>query len=155
MKKSFRVPWIVAPTFIWFGFVAAISFMEAWLKFQAPGITIPLGLGIGRLVFSALNKVEWVLSLMILIYMVSQSRIFSNKQWALFLVALFILIFQSLHLLPKLDARAQLWIDGLEDTTSSLHWVYIVVEFIKLVALGLFGFSLMMTNPKPKLSANT
>ena len=37
------------------GMILAISFLEAPLKFQAPGITIPLGLGIGRLVFTALN----------------------------------------------------------------------------------------------------
>ena len=49
--------------FIWLGFVGAISFMEAWIKFQAPGVTLPVGLGIGRLVFAALNKVEWVLLL--------------------------------------------------------------------------------------------
>lgn len=53
-------PIVIIVTFLWIGFVCAISFMEAWLKFQAPGITVPLGLGIGRLVFNALNTVEWV-----------------------------------------------------------------------------------------------
>ncbi|HQO86046.1 MAG TPA: hypothetical protein PKX84_00190, partial [Bacteroidia bacterium] len=52
---------LIAST-LWIGFVSAISFMEAWLKFRAPGITIPLGLGIGRLVFNVLNKIEWVLA---------------------------------------------------------------------------------------------
>ena len=42
--------------FLWIGFVGAISFMEAWLKFKAPGVTMPIGLGIGKLVFNALNK---------------------------------------------------------------------------------------------------
>jgi len=41
------------------GFVLSISFMEAWLKFQAEGVTQAIGLSIGRLVFGALNKVEW------------------------------------------------------------------------------------------------
>jgi len=54
-------------TFLWIGFVGAISFMEAWLKFRAEGITMPLGLSIGRLVFDALNKVEWVLAIAILL----------------------------------------------------------------------------------------
>ena len=56
----------VIATFLWIGFVCAISFMEAWLKFRAPGITLPLGLGIGRLVFNALNKVEWIFALVII-----------------------------------------------------------------------------------------
>ncbi|WP_237562181.1 hypothetical protein [Glutamicibacter soli] len=35
------------------GLVTGISFIEAPLKFTAPEITIPLGSGIGRLVFFA------------------------------------------------------------------------------------------------------
>jgi len=45
----------------WAGLIAGISFIEAPLKFQAPGITIPLGLGISQLVFQFLSKVEIVL----------------------------------------------------------------------------------------------
>ena len=56
-----------AVPFIWFGMVLAISFLEAPLKFQAPGITIPLGLGIGQLVFFALNKIEIVCGLLLLV----------------------------------------------------------------------------------------
>ena len=49
-------------TFVWLGMVLAISFLETPLKFRAPGITLPLGLGIGRLVFRALNTAEVVLA---------------------------------------------------------------------------------------------
>jgi uncharacterized membrane protein (DUF485 family) len=58
-----KMPIALICTFLWIGFVCAISFMEAWLKFRAPGITVPLGLGIGRLIFNALNKVELVFAL--------------------------------------------------------------------------------------------
>jgi len=51
----------VAAVFVWLGMVLAISFLEAPLKFRAPGVTIQLGLGIGRLVFRALNICEVVL----------------------------------------------------------------------------------------------
>ena len=60
------MPIALTASFLWIGFVCAISFMEAWLKFRAPGVTIPLGLGIGRLVFNALNKVEWIFATAIL-----------------------------------------------------------------------------------------
>ena len=49
--------------FIWLGMVLAISFLEAPLKFRAPGVDIPIGLGIGRIVFRALNRVEIALAL--------------------------------------------------------------------------------------------
>lgn len=51
-----------AVAFVWLGMVLAVSFLETPLKFRAPGITLPLGLGIGRLVFRALNTVEVVLA---------------------------------------------------------------------------------------------
>ena len=51
-----------AATFVWLGMVLAISFLEAPLKFRAPGVTIPIGLGIGRLVFRALNSAEVILA---------------------------------------------------------------------------------------------
>ena len=44
--------------FVWLGMVLAISFLETPLKFRAPGVTMQIGLGIGRLVFRALNVVE-------------------------------------------------------------------------------------------------
>ncbi len=52
-----------ALTFVWLGMILAISFLEAPIKFRAPGITVPLGVGIGRLVFRALNACEAVLAL--------------------------------------------------------------------------------------------
>lgn len=45
----------VAVAFVWLGMVVAISFLEAPLKFRAAGVTLQIGLGIGRLVFRALN----------------------------------------------------------------------------------------------------
>ena len=35
----------VALIFVWLGMVLAISFLEAPLKFRAPGVTLPIGLG--------------------------------------------------------------------------------------------------------------
>jgi hypothetical protein len=42
--------------------VLAISFIETPLKFRAPGVTLQIGLGIGRLVFRALNACELALA---------------------------------------------------------------------------------------------
>lgn len=54
MSWGVKYPVAIAAVFIWIGFVGVISFMEAWLKFRAPGITLSLGLGIGRLVFGGI-----------------------------------------------------------------------------------------------------
>lgn len=57
---------IAAPS-VWSGAILAISFIEAPLKFRAPGITVELGVGIGRLVFRALNALELVLAITVAI----------------------------------------------------------------------------------------
>lgn len=58
---------VAALTFLWLGMVLAISFLEAPLKFRAPGIDLRLGLGIGRLVFRVLNAVETVLAAVLMV----------------------------------------------------------------------------------------
>jgi hypothetical protein len=55
----------VAVVFVWLGMVLAISFLEAPLKFRAPNVTLAIGLGIGRVVFRALNAVEVVFAIVI------------------------------------------------------------------------------------------
>lgn len=139
----------IALTFIWIGFVCAISFMEAWLKFQAPGITLELGLGIGKLVFNALNKVEWVLAIIILIKAIwSGEKLLKGKNLLIILIAT-ILALQSFWLLPALFERANMHIDSQNVSSNSIaHYTYIIVEVIKVISLTIFGVSLLR-NKKP------
>ena len=60
-----------AVTFVWLGMVLAISFLEAPLKFRAPEVTLRIGLGIGRLVFGALNTVEAIFAATLLVCVIS------------------------------------------------------------------------------------
>jgi hypothetical protein len=125
--------------FIWFGAVCSISFMEAPLKFQAPNITTELGLGIGRLVFYALNKVEVVLALVLLVSFI-YVRPKRDLTFALTAIVFAILFLQSVWLLPLLDARAALLLNGEPLPPSHLHIVYIAADAIKAVLLLVVGF---------------
>jgi len=138
-KISLAVP--IAMTFLWIGFVCAISFMEAWLKFRAPGITLPLGLGIGRLVFSALNKIEWVFALIIILTIGFTQKNYINWQNLFALIPIVILIFQSWYALPALDARAEMHIRGWKILPSNLHFIYVIMEFIKVFSLIIYGIT--------------
>ena len=135
-------PVAIASVFIWVGFIGAISFMEAWLKFQAPGITLPLGLGIGRLVFHALNKVELVLSITIIASMLYSGLDGFKWKYMFFVIPFLILVIQTLWLLPLLDVRAEMHIQGQTVPPSNLHFYYIAVEVVKVVCLSLFGIKL-------------
>jgi uncharacterized membrane protein (DUF485 family) len=143
-----KSPIIVVSIFLWIGFVCAISFMEAWLKFRAPGISVGLGLGIGRLVFNALNKVEWILALVILVNLfLTQQKLISFQQF-LFFAPFILLIIQTVWLLPALDARAELHIQNQEVPPSTLHFYYVGVEIIKVASLGFNGILQFNKNPQ-------
>lgn len=144
---AIKYPVALISTFLWIGFVCAISFMEAWLKFQAPGISIPLGLGIGKLVFGALNKVEWVFAIAIAINILLENRKLITLTNILVIVPLCILIAQTFWVLPVLDARAELVIHGETPPPSSLHIYYVVFELVKVACLSVFGFGLFKKTP--------
>ena len=140
--RTVNYPLALVATCIWIGFVCAISFMEAWLKFRAPGINLPLGLGIGRLVFNALNKVEWVLALSIIMNVCFRKRPVMERFHVSFAVAFLILLIQTVYALPELDLRAELHIQNLEVPPSNLHFYYIIMEFVKVICLFIFGIHL-------------
>lgn len=137
-----KLPVAVVSTFLWTGFVCAISFMEAWLKFRAPGVTLPLGLGIGRIVFAALNKVEWVFAIAIVLTMLLAKYPVLTWKNSPFFIAVLLLVIQTAWLLPALDHRAQLHIDNLSVPPSNLHFYYVGAEAVKVICLGIFGISL-------------
>lgn len=145
MTMEVKMPVALASVFIWIGFVCAISFMEAWLKFRAPGIDIKLGLGIGRIVFNALNKVEWVLTIAILINMLFAGDRFSDLKNLFIALPIVILLLQTFWLLPSLDTRAELLLQDRHIPGSSLHLFYVIAEFVKVVALWIFGIQLFKT----------
>ena len=129
----------LAAVFIWIGFVCSISFMEAWLKFRAPNVSLSTGLSIGRLVFAALNKVEWVLG-----GIVASAILFSSQKQkfleSIFLyVPIIILILQTSWLLPSLNERAERIIQGMDISSSTVHFNYLFFEFIKIFSLFSLG----------------
>lgn len=134
-----KYPAALVAVFLWIGFVCAISFMEAWLKFRAPGVTVPLGLGIGRLVFGALNKVEWVLAIIALANVFFFGWDGWRPRYLLLLVPVLLVIMQTFWLLPALDARAELHIQGHDVPHSYLHFYFVAMEVVKIACLAVFG----------------
>lgn len=127
----------VGVPFVWLGMVFAISWLEAPLKFRAPGITVPLGLGIGRLVFRALNVTEAVLAA--LLAAAGAAAGMPTAGWLLLAGLVGLLAVQVLLLRPGLDRRARAIISGQSPPRSSRHRVYIAVEGAKVLALLALG----------------
>lgn len=129
-----------AITFVWLGMVLAISFMEAPLKFRAPGITLRLGLGIGRIVFRALNTAEIVLAL-VLVAAVALGGV-SGLALAMTSCAVGLLAIQLLAVRPRLNRRSDRVLAGEELPRSKVHHVYVALESLKVVALVALGSAL-------------
>jgi hypothetical protein len=137
MKKAVCSPLAFVVTFVWFGFVSAISFMEAPVKFTAPSLTLAVGLDVGRHVFAVLNKAEIGFTLVSLLLLV-------RGGWPVRIACLLtglagIVALQTLWLLPALDVRALVYIGGGTPPPSQLHLLYVALEAAKVIGLLVLG----------------
>jgi hypothetical protein len=131
----------VALTFVWLGMVLAISFLEAPLKFRAPNVTLQIGLGIGRLVFRALNTVEVGFALVILAIVVSGPM--PVRITVAYAVAIVALAAQLITVRPRLTRRSDQVLAGLDAPRSRAHYAYVGLEAVKAVALVVAGILLL------------
>ncbi|MFJ6533124.1 hypothetical protein [Microbacterium sp. NPDC091662] len=117
---------LLLPAFL-LGAIIAISFLEAPLKFMAPGVTIPIGLGIGRLVFTALNVLAGVVLVLLTAVSVRAKAgrtplVILGVIWVVFLVEVAVIR-------PMLNQRSDLVIAGSEAPgTSGAHYAYIAAD---------------------------
>ncbi|BDX33535.1 hypothetical protein TUM20985_40820 [Mycobacterium antarcticum] len=138
----------VAAVFVWLGMVLAISFVEAPLKFRAPGVTLKVGLGIGRLVFRALNVFEYVFVLVIAV------ALFTHETSAALNIAVCVavgaLLTQTIAVRPLLARRTAAVLEGdapdgatpanavlvgEAGRRSRAHFAYVGLELVKVIAL--------------------
>ncbi|WP_077098630.1 hypothetical protein [Mycobacterium terramassiliense] len=138
---------VVAVTFVWLGMVLAISFLEAPLKFRAPDVTLQIGLGIGRLVFRALNTVEVAFALVIVAILASGTGGTAGppptRVAVPFAVAVAALAAQLIAVRPRLTRRSDQVLAGSEGPRSHAHYVYVGLEAVKTVALLVAGILLL------------
>lgn len=144
-----RIGWaailLVMACLLWAGMVLGISCLEAPVKFTTPSLTRPVALDVGRVVFSAFNKVEigWSMLLFWLFIIVRPFYRVPKLVGVLFVSLWLIVIFQSLVLLPMLTQRALLVMQGQPLSASPVHALYTSTEFIKLISLLFLGAYLL------------
>ena len=105
--------------------------MEAPLKFQAPSLTLPVGLEIGHLVFHALNRIELAFAAIIGVV----TFLFNSRLRPLTAVLILWLLAQTALLYTKLDERTLAIINGDTVPEAPYHLVYIGMEVVKLFML--------------------
>ena len=125
---------------LWLGMVVAISFLEAPIKFRAPGVTLPVGLGIGRLVFKALNAVEVVLALALFAACVAFRP--GTAALVFLVLAAAVLTIQVAVIRPPLSRRSDRVLAGTALARSRMHWAYVGLELAKVGLLIALAVSL-------------
>lgn len=125
--------------FLWVGISVGVTMIATPVRFTAPSITRPVALDVGRVVFAALNKVE-LLALVLLLVVVRAAGL-TRRWWALCGLLVLIVLAQGAWLMPELAARTDIIIAGGEPSPSYAHAVYSSLELIKIGLLLFCGFS--------------
>ena len=132
-------------SFVWFGMTAGISLLEAPARFSTDSLSRAAALDLGRVVFTALNKTELVLLIVLLIVVRLSGN--ARRYWIECGALVVILIAQSVWLLPVLSARSLLIVSGGEPEPSIAHGAYAMLEVLKLILLLLVGFRSLAAHP--------
>lgn len=126
---------------LWLGMVLGVSFIATPVKFQAPSLSLPVALEIGRATFSLFSKIEWgIAALLVLALLAGQRRILP---FILGAAAVAILLTEQLWLLPVLDARVEAIIAGIPTPADWRHFLYIAIETIKIIVLAVLSIYLL------------
>ena len=133
---------------LWAGIVIGVSFIATVAKFDAPSLTLPVALDVGRHTFAPLARIEWGLWLALLLTGLAAR---SHARMAAIAGLGAILTVQALWLLPTLDARVELVLAGATPPPSSLHLLFVGCEMVKIAILG--GLALKELSGLSRLAA--
>lgn len=119
---------------LWIGLLIGLAFIETPLKFLAPGVTLEIALGIGRLVLTAADIAGAVLLVTITVLSLVRPRITRPTAWVLGGLWV-VLVVQLAAIRPFLNARTDQVLAGLAPSGSSLHMFYIAADVLLLCLL--------------------
>lgn len=149
MKTSTKNPFVLMLFSLLMGVFVTVSFLETPLKFQVPGITLPVALELGKLMFGISTQIQCVFLLLIVGIMVFNRKSFKKIDFIVIGALFFLIIIQKFWMLPVLDARADLLSLGKPVSPSELHNYFIYSEVAKTILLIIaivFQFKIKKTN---------
>ena len=125
---------------LWAGMLIGVSFLATPAKFNAPSLTLPVALDVGRHTFAVFAPVEIAVAAI-------ATGLAALRRRKLALVSIMfvdaMVALQTLWLLPALDARVAIIVAGGSVPDSPLHLLYIGLEAAKLLTLLTIGALLL------------
>lgn len=125
---------LVALLLIWAGMLIGVAFVASPAKFAAPSLSLPVALDVGRQVFGTYNRIEIALALASLLLALARLR-GSRSAWLVLGLVWLVVAVQTLWLLPVLDARVGMVLEGVQPPPAPWHGVYVALEVTKLLCL--------------------
>lgn len=125
---------------LYIGLLLGVSFLATPVKFLAPSLTLPVALDVGRQTFMAFNMTELVCALVLSVLALLGA---ARRPQVLAGSVLLLVFIQTVWLLPVLDARVEIILQGDVPPPSQLHNLYIAMDVVKLallVAVAAMGF---------------
>jgi hypothetical protein len=114
---------------LWAGAIIGLSFIATPVKFQAPDLTMPVALEVGRATFGLFSNVE--LGFLIAIAIAAVVARARGIVVAIAGIAGVLLLLERWWLLPELDARVSQILGGGAVTFAASHWIYAVFDVCK------------------------
>ena len=135
----------------WAGLLFGVSFLATPAKFSAPSLELAAAIDVGRQTFRVLNWAEMVLALGALAMVFGAP----SKTWvrAAVVLAAALVALETVWLLPFLDSRAEVVIQGGTPPPSSLHVLYIAADVAKLFLLLAAGAGAIASERSTKSAA--
>lgn len=128
---------------IWLGMILGVSFFAAPIKFAAPGVALEELLLVGKVTFQAFTWVEFAAFAFLVGASVGQ---LTRPVIIGIIFLLVLLIIQKFAVLPRLDSALVKTVAGQPTTENVLHFVYGLIDVLKLVALFVQSLLLRSTN---------
>ena len=130
-------PVTLVAVFTWLGLVVGIAFIASWLKYNAFGVSLPVGLSLDKVMFQAMIRVEWVFACAVV------ADLLLGKAPVLMLVVAFILaallILQTIWLQPALYTDSLSVFHGQGDPGAGLRTLNTILEVVKVSLLAVLG----------------
>lgn len=114
---------------VWAGTIIGVSLISTPVKFQAPSLSMPVGLEVGRYTFRLFANLE----LGFLIAVIVTAGIVRPRSFTVLALAAVAvqLLMQRLWLLPELDRQVAQILSGSPIAFSASHWVYAAFDVCK------------------------
>jgi len=135
MKLNAKNPLVLMMLCLMTGVFVTVSFLEPPMKFQVPGMTLPVALELGMMMFGISTKIQCVFLILIVAGMVVSRKKYTKTDFIIIVVLLTILLLEKFWMLPVLDDRAQLLSAGKPVLSSEMHNYFIYAESAKAIFL--------------------